>query len=125
MLPFEAILPLAFVTLLMLAAALHGLAALGHFPRSTRQQALRGVGGSIVLWGSIIVVVGSILVAIAATWWLIPWYAAVIGAGIAILTAPLLLQNFSDEFVDGRNALLCFAALALAFAAALAWMTTH
>jgi hypothetical protein len=125
MLPIQSLLPLAFVTLLMLAAALHGLAALGHFPHSTRQQALRGAGGSTVLWGSIIMVVGSILVAIAATCLLIPWYAAVIGAGIAILTAPLLLQNFSDEFVDGRNALLSFSALALAFAAALAWTITH
>ncbi|HEY6860178.1 MAG TPA: hypothetical protein VI358_10385 [Pseudolabrys sp.] len=40
---------------------------------------------------------------------MIPWYAAVIGGGLAILAAPLVLQQFTDTFVDGRASLLSFA----------------
>ena len=50
------------------------------------------------------------------SWQLIPWYAAVIGGGLAILAAPLVLQQFPDRFVDGRAALLSFAAAGIALA---------
>jgi hypothetical protein len=110
MLPVESLIPLAIVALLLFTASLHGLAALGHFPRSTRQEALLRGTGPVVLWGSIVAVSISVIVAAVAAWWLIPWYAATIAGGIAILAAPLMLQYFSDAFVDGRAALLYFAA---------------
>jgi hypothetical protein len=65
------------------------------------------------------------VVAIVAAWWLTPWYAAIIAAGIAILVAPLMLQYFSDEFVDGRHALLWFSAGSLLPAIALGWALTN
>ena len=54
--------------------------------------------------------IASLVVALLAAWRLIPWYAAVIGGGFAILVAPLVLQQFPDRFVDGRASLLSFAA---------------
>jgi hypothetical protein len=113
MLSIQSLLPLSLFMLLMFAASLHGLAALGHFPRSTRDP------GSLVLWGSIAAVALSIGIAAVAAWWLIPWYAAIIAAGVAILVAPLTLQHLSDAFVDGWRALVCFSGAALALAVVL------
>ena len=121
MLPVESLPPLVLVALLLFAASLYGLAALGHFPRAARQEALLRGSGPVVLWGTIVAVILSVLVAIIAAWWLIPWYAAIIAGGIAILLAPLMLQYFSDAFVDGRRALLYFAAGAFAPAVILVW----
>jgi len=115
MLPIQSLLPLLLFTLLLLAASLHGLAALGHFPRSTRGPS------SLVLWGSIAAAALSIAIAATAAWWLIPWYAAIIAAGAGILVAPLLLQHFSDEFVDGWRALIWFSGASLVPAVALVW----
>ena len=125
MLLLPSLLPLTLLTLLMLSAALYSLAALGHFPRAARQQVMLGVTGSIVLWGSVTTVAISVVVAIVAAWWLIPWYSAIIAAGIAVLVAPLVLQYFSDDFVDGRSALLWFSGTALAPAVILGWMLAH
>ena len=120
-LPVESLLPLVLVALLLFAASLYGLAALGHFPRAARQDALLRGSGPIVLWGTIAVVTLSVIVALVAAWWLIPWYAAIIAGGIAILVAPLMLQYFSDAFVDGQRALLCFAAATTGLALILVW----
>ena len=70
-----------------------------------------------------IVTAGSVVAGIAATWMLVPWYAAVIGGGAAILLAPLVLQVFPDRMVDGKIALIGFAAAAAVLAALLCWLT--
>ena len=119
MLPLQSLPPLALVTLLLFTASLYGLAALGHFPRATRQPALLEGSGPLVLWGSIAAVAASVAVAVVAAWQTIPWYAAIIGGGAAILIAPLALQYFSDRFVDGRRALLLFAGATLVLAVGL------
>jgi hypothetical protein len=121
MLPSQSLLPLLLFTLLLFVASLFGLAALGQFPRAARKTALVQGIGPAVLWGSITVVILGVLIAIAAAWRLIPWYAAVIAGGIAVLVAPLALQYFSDEFVDGRGALAIFAAIASVLALGLLW----
>ena len=121
LLPTESLLPLLLVTILLFAASLFGLAALGHFPRQTRQQALLRGSGPLVLWGSIVAVALSVALAAFAAWFFIPWYAAIITGGIAILLAPLALQCFSDTFVDGQSALLYFAAITSGLAAVLCW----
>ena len=121
LLPIKSLLPLLLVALLLFTASLYGLAALGHFPRAARQEALLRGSGPIVLWGTIIAVALSVIVAFVAAWWLLPWYAAIIASGIAILMAPLALQYFSDEFVDGQSALLYFAAVTSGLAVILGW----
>ncbi|MGA7486704.1 MAG: hypothetical protein WBW74_07170 [Xanthobacteraceae bacterium] len=109
MLPNETLIPLVLFTALLLAFSLHTLAASGQFPRAHRAPALASGLGVIILYGTIAVATTSLVVALLAAWRLVPWYAAVIGGGLAILAAPLVLQKFPDRFVDGRASLLSFA----------------
>ena len=110
MLPEDAFIPLILFTALLLFFSLFTLAASGQFPREHRTPALASGVGGLVLYGTITVAIISLVVAGFAAWRLIPWYAAVIGGGLAILVAPLVLQQFPDRFVDGRASLLSFAA---------------
>lgn len=125
MLPKEVLIPLALFGALLLVFSLHALAASGQFPREHRAPALASGLGSIVLYGTIAVAIASLVAALFAAWQLIPWYTAVIGGGLAILVAPLVLQRFSDHFVDGRASLLSFAAVAALLAMLLVWLSTN
>jgi hypothetical protein len=120
--PFPAIIALVLFTALMLFVSLHGLSASGHFPRASRLPGMASRTGNAVLWGSIAIAALCLVVALAAAWALIPWYAAVIGGGGAILVAPLALQWFPDRFVDGKGALIGFASAAMVLAAILWWL---
>src|SRR3979490_220086 len=91
MLPTDALVPLAIFMALLLALALHGLSASGHFPREHRAPALSSGLGRAILYGSIAAALICLVVAIVGAWRSIPWYAAIIGGGLAILCAPLVL----------------------------------
>ena len=99
---------------LILVASLHGLAASGHFPRAL-QPSTSGVG-PMILFGSMAVAIAGLACGIAAAVRFVPWYAAIIGGGLSILAAPLVLQRFPDRFVDSGGALLSFAAVNMALA---------
>jgi hypothetical protein len=109
----NAILPLILFMALLLAVALCGLAASGHFPREHRSPALQSGAGPFILFGSLALS----LLCLAAGLWLagraIPWYAIVIGGGAVLLAAPLLLRPFPDDFVNGRVALIAFSSASL------------
>jgi hypothetical protein len=109
----NAILPLILFMALLLAVALCGLAASGHFPREHRSPALQSGAGPFILFGSLALS----LLCLAAGLWLagraIPWYAIVIGGGAVLLAAPLLLRPFPDDFVNGRGALIAFSGASL------------
>jgi hypothetical protein len=122
MLPEAAIIPLALFTTLLLFVALLALAASGQFPREHRAPALASGFGAFILYGTIAVAFISLLIAFFAAWRLIPWYAAVIGGGLAILAAPLVLQQFTDRFVDGRASLMSFAGAGGLLALLLIWL---
>ena len=109
MLPTDALVPLAIFIPLLLALALHGLSASGHFPRAHRAPALTSGRGRAILYGSIAAALICLAAAIVGALRSIPWYAAIIGGGLAILCAPLVLQRCPDRFVNGRGALLTFA----------------
>ena len=109
MLTNDAILALVLFTLLMLMLSLHGLSASGHFPREHRTPALISPLSAVILHGTILIALASLIAGLWAASRLIPWYAAVIAGGLAILAAPLVLQEFSDSFVDHRCSLLSFA----------------
>ncbi len=97
---------------LLLAASLHLLSASGHFPKEVRTPEI-GIGiGPILLHGTIVLVLLAVAVGTWLVWQAVPWYALILGGGIAVLIAPLILPCFSDRFVDGRPALIAFAALA-------------
>ena len=109
MLPSGAGLPLLLFVALIFALSLHALVAAGHFPYEHRTSALRSVSGRLVLHGSLGLALICLATGLVVAWQAIPWYAAIIGAGIAILFAPLTLQMFPDFFVDGCGALITFA----------------
>jgi hypothetical protein len=120
--PLATIFSLFVFVALMLLASLQALSASGHFPKTSRLPAISQGSGPVVLWTSMIVTAGSVAAGIAAAWMLIPWYATVIGGGGAILLAPLALQVFPDRIVDGKVALIGFAAAAGVLAALLCWL---
>ena len=120
--PLASIVPLIIFAALMLLTSLQALSASGHFPKASRLPALAQGSGPLVLWTSIIVTAGSVVAGIAAAWMLVPWYAAVIGGGAAILLAPLALQVFPDRVVDGKIALIGFAIAAAVLAVLLCWL---
>ena len=106
---------------LLLALSLHVLAASGHFPREHRAPALASSIGLTILYGSLALAALCLLAGLVSAWRLIPWYAAVIGGGGAVLVAPLVLQRLSDSVVDGRQLLVLLAATSLGLAALLLW----
>jgi hypothetical protein len=108
MLPGSAVVPLLLFTALLLAAALCGLAASGHFPQEHRSPALRSPAGKLILFGSLALSIGSLAIGATLVWRTVPWYALVIGGGAVLLAAPLLLRPFPDPFVNGRAALVAF-----------------
>lgn len=122
MLPLTAVLPLILFTLLLLALSLLALTASGHFPAEHRAPAVASGFGLVLLYGAMAFAVLCLLAGLIAAWRLIPWYAAVIGGGGAILIAPLVLQKFPDRFVDGRQSLSIFAGVSVVLAVLLLWL---
>src|SRR6266702_3057691 len=74
MLTTDAILPLFLFTLLILMLSLHGLSASGHFPREHRAAALSSPLGAVILHGTILIALTSLIAGLWAAWRLIPWY---------------------------------------------------
>ncbi len=109
MLPLHAIVPLILFMALLLAAALCALAASGHFPIEHRAPSLRSPAGAGILYGALALSALCTLLGIVLIFPVAPWYAVVIGGCLVMLATPLLLQPFSDRFVNGRGALLTFA----------------
>jgi hypothetical protein len=105
----------------VLAVALHGLTASGHFPRAARGASLAGAWGGLALWGTLAVTALAAAGLLLKAWWVLPWHVAVIGGGAMLLFAPLLLQPLPDSFVDGRRGLIAFSAAA-AVLAGLMWL---
>jgi hypothetical protein len=114
--------PLALFVALMLAASLYGLAVSGHFPRRQKETAFASVFGATILFGSLALVIAALAGGILGALHFVPWYAAIIGGGFALLFAPLALRSFSDRFVDGRGAALAFAGISAGLALLLIWL---
>jgi hypothetical protein len=115
----DALLALALIMALLLAFSLQGLAASGHFPKEHRAPALTSRTGAIVLHGSTAISALSLVVGILAAWQSIPWYAGVIGGGLVLLAAPLLLRLMSDAIVNSRALLVALGATSVALAVVL------
>lgn len=105
---------------LVLSVSLYGLTVSGHFPSEHRGETLRSANGAAVLWVTMLICAAAAVYALLFASRTLPWYAAVIGGGGALLVAPLLLQPLPDTFVNGRRGLVTFA-LAAAVLACLAW----
>ncbi|MGN6569932.1 MAG: hypothetical protein ACTHLO_00780 [Pseudolabrys sp.] len=105
---------------LLLAAALLALSASGHFPR---HDDTRDDPGAIALYLSMLAGGAAAATGLIAAWRDLPWPPAVIAGGLAVLMAPLVLQNFPDRFVDGRGSLAVFGGGAVVLAAILLMLT--
>ena len=103
---------------LVLAFALFGLTASGHFPAEHRATSLRAGAGVIILWATIAAALAILGAALLMAIDRLPLYASVIGGGAMLLIAPLILQGFPDSFVDGPAGLLTFSAMGLLLVAA-------
>lgn len=119
MLTPSSLVPLALFVALVLTASLYGLAASGHFPRASRRPAMATRSAAVTIWLSGLLALLAVIAGAISVWHVIPWYTVVIGAGLAILAAPLVLQQCSDAFVDGRGALIAFSGGAAILAIAL------
>ena len=101
---------------LVLVLSLYWLTASGHFPKEHRAASLKTAGGQALLWGTMLIAALLTLAALGFAWARLPISAAVIGGGLMVLVAPLLLQPLPDSFVDGRRGLVIFVALGTALA---------
>jgi hypothetical protein len=117
--PRHAVLALVLFVALVLSAVLTALAASGHFPPEHRAASLRSGAGRAILFGASVVSLLALVVGATAAWLVLPASGAVIGAGVAMLAAPLLLRPLPDAFVNGRAALLTFASASALLALAL------
>ena len=94
----------------MLSAAMLGLVAAGHFPGERRAQDIARGGGPLILWSAMATTAVAFGIAVASAVTLLPWSYLVVSASLAVLFAPLALQQFPDRFVDGRSGLVALAA---------------
>ena len=114
---------LALFAALVLAVSLQLLAASGHFPLPARGDAMKGAAAVLILWLSLAVSAAAMIAGALAAWERLPWQGLIIAGGLALLSAPVILQQFPDRFVDGRAALVTFAAGATACAFVLVGLT--
>jgi hypothetical protein len=116
------LIPLLPFVLLVLAAALQGLAASGHFPFGDGGVKAVSRPGRATLFASIAVTLLALIAGCMAVPRLTSLSAAIISGGFSLLFAPLILRLFPDRFINGARALIAFAAAALATAAILIWL---
>ena len=116
MLRLDLVFPLVVFAALLLAAALLALSASGHFPR---RAGAANEPGTLLLSVSMLAGAAATAAGLITAWRHLPWPSAVIAGGLAILAAPLVLQQFSDRFVDGRGSLAAFGGSAVVLAAIL------
>ena len=100
----------------VLAVALYGLTASGHFPAEVRSEKFKRGSGALVLWATLLATGLAAASMLLKSWWILPWYLSLLGGGAMLLFAPLLLQPLPDSFVNGRRGLLAFSACAVALA---------
>ena len=103
----------------VLALAAYALAVSAHFPREHRRDSLRGIAGTLILWGTVTVAAISAGVAIHTAVTGLPAHAAILAGGVAVLAAPLILKPLPDGLIDEGTGLLLFAGLAAGLAFAL------
>jgi hypothetical protein len=101
----------------VLAVALYGLAASGHFPAEARSAKFRTAAGALVLWVTLAAATLAAISMLAQSWRTLPWYLSLLGGGAMLLSAPVVLQALPDQFVDGRRGLVTLSACTVVLAA--------
>jgi len=101
---------LAIFAGLILAVSLQLLAASGHFPVGARTANMKSRAAGAAIWLSLAVTFAALAAGALAAARQLPWEGLIIAGGLAVLPAPIVLQQCPDRFVDGRAALVTFAA---------------
>ncbi len=96
---------------LIVTIAMFGLSLSGHFPAPQNRQ-LKDWPARALIICSIIVVAFCTAKALGLAMGRLPAPIAIIGAGAALLVAPLILKSLPDSFVDGRRGLVTLAGVA-------------
>ena len=118
----KALLYTAALVVLVLAGALHVLAAAGHFPREHRDASLGSKLGSETLFCSLTIMAVCVLSGTIAAFRLIDWPVGIIGAGLSILAAPVLLRLLPDRIVDAGGTLVALTFTAAFLSAFMIWI---
>ncbi len=115
---FSAVSWLAFgqFFLLVLLIALFGLALSGHLPLQARDAQDTSLFDRLTIVATVAIVALAAVRTIGLGLGALPGPIAIIGAGGALLLAPLLLRALPDSFVDGRRGLIVLAALTASLA---------
>ncbi len=103
-------------TVQVLVIALLLLCLSGHFPFAHQQPKLKELPGRLLLAACVLIVAVSIAQLIGLVNRQLPIPVAIIAGGLALLSAPLVLQRLPERFVDGRRGLAALAGLAAAMA---------
>ncbi len=106
---------------LVLSVSMYGLSFSGHFPAEQRPAELQGPAGQAILGGTGVAVAICAFLTLRLAWLAVPVPLAIIGAGGALLAAPLVLQMFPDRFVDGRSGLMVLAGVSAVLVVAARW----
>jgi hypothetical protein len=115
---------LAIFAALVLAVSLQLLAASGHFPSAARAANMKSTSAAVLMWASLAITVAALCAGLLAGAQQLPWQGLIIAGGLALLCAPLILQQCPDRFVDGRAALVTFAAAAVVCALVLVFVAS-
>ncbi len=111
---------LGVLALQVLVVELLVLCLSGHFPLAVQQPEFKSPAGRLLLTASVLVCALSVVLAVGFALRRLPVPSAIIAAGVALLTAPLILKQFPDRFVDGRQGLVVLGGLAAALGLVLA-----
>lgn len=83
-------------------------------PRRRGPQAGRGAVGAVLVYGTVLALVGLVGVALAAATAL-PWAVAAVAAGLAFLAAPFLVEPLPDRVLESRLGLVILTVAAVGF----------
>ena len=90
----------------------------GHFPRRARQAPISGAASEVALYGLVLstlaAIAGAVLLAVGA----LPWYAAIIIGGLAIVSGPLVEQRLPLSLRVSTKGIVLLMLLEFAAAAA-------
>src|SRR5947209_1702249 len=84
---------LAIFAALVLAVSLQLLAASGHFPSAARGPAMQSRPAVLLSWASLAITLAAFAAGVLAGAQRLPWQGLVIAGGLALLSAPLILQQ--------------------------------
>ncbi len=89
--------------------ALYGLTVSAHFPFEIRAAELQTGIGALTMWTTVVTSAVAAVIVGGVAPRVLPWTSIIIGGGVVLLAAPLLVRAFPDRFVDRLAGVITFA----------------